>query len=183
MIINIIGMGKGKHLAPEGIRWGITGVVYTMRCDAIFDIHDPVFMTPEGNNMFRARVAICESQGIPHYSCRKLESPASRAYPLKEIVEHFDCDLFTSTVDYTLAMAIYQNPKQINLYGINCVKPLTIEYQHQKPSIQYWIGIAQGRGIKVTVNGDHTEVMKTHNGTIYGYNLPQKEVKNYVRSL
>ena len=183
MIINIIGMGKGKHLAPEGIRWGVTRVIYTMRCDAIFDIHDPVFMTHEQNNMFKARVAICESQGTLHYSCRKQDSIISLAYPLKEIVEHFDCDLFASSVDYALAMAIYKNPKQINLYGVNCVKPCAKEYQHQKPSIQYWIGVAQGRGIKVTVNGNDSEVMKLHDRVIYGYNIPQKEVKSYVRSL
>ena len=51
------------------------------------------------------------------------------------------------------------------------------EYQHQKPSVEFWIGYAMGRGINFEVHGKLTEILRTANGMIYGYGVHQEWVQ------
>lgn len=78
--------------------------------------------------------------------------PMSIAYPLKEMVAEFG-EYFTHTVAYMLALAIYEEFKEIHLYGIEMSPP---HYIRQRPNVEYLIGIARGRGIKVHIPEEST---------------------------
>lgn len=93
-------------------------------------------------------------------------------YPLKEIIECFDTDYFTNTVDYALALSIYRGFTQIDLYGVNMA--WGSEYFYQKPGVEYWVGRAQGQGIKVNVHGERSTILKTKDGLLYGYGIKQR---------
>ena len=58
---------------------------------------------------------------------------------------------FTSTMDYMAALAIHESKPgdQIEFYGIE-LKEKT-EWALQKPSMEFWIGIAKGRGIRMLI--------------------------------
>lgn len=184
MIINIIGMGIGRNLAPkDGIRWGITRTILDdMDVNVLFEIHDH-------DNAPGATIALqdkmaqkCEETQTPFFTVRKYSDMAME-YPLYKIIKEFKTTMFASSICYAIAMAIYQGAKEINLYGVNMSKKYFKEYGHQKPGVDHWVGIARGRGVTVNIHGRRSEIGKTSTGFIYGYNLPQSELEEYVRSL
>ena len=56
---------------------------------------------------------------------------------------------FASTFSYILCHAILEGATEIGLYGIDMT--LDSEYAYQRPNAEYLIGIAQGKGIKITI--------------------------------
>lgn len=92
------------------------------------------------------------------------EYPTSITYPLDEMIGTFHRDYFHSTVDYMIALAISEGFEEIGIYGIDMAHDT--EYEHQKPSGSYWIGVAEGRGIKVTIPPTSALLKKAHR---YGY--------------
>ena len=87
---------------------------------------------------------------IPVYMQEHFEDvPTSIKYPLETMVEHFGRQYFKSTLDYMMALALYEGFEEIHLYGVNMAD--NIEYAHQRPSMEYWIGRAEGMGVKVVL--------------------------------
>jgi hypothetical protein len=78
------------------------------------------------------------------------EWPTSQAYPIKEIAHYFGLPLgvsMYSTVDYMIALAIYEGATQIDLYGVDMSnKELPTEMVLGTAA---WIGAAQARGVYV----------------------------------
>lgn len=93
-------------------------------------------------------------------------------YPLGEIVDRFGVDYFSNTVDYALALAIYEGFTEIDLYGVNMA--FESEYEYEKPGVEFWVGMAMGHGIEVTVHGNESTILKTRDGKLYGYGTKQK---------
>ena len=56
-------------------------------------------------------------------------------------------DYFYSTISYMLALAIAEGFEEIGLWGIDLAHDS--EYEYQKPSAEYFLGIARGQGIKI----------------------------------
>jgi len=76
------------------------------------------------------------------------EYPDSIAFPLDEMLSQFR-DYYTCTCSYEMALAIAMRPDEIGIWGVNMA--IDSEYGSQRPSCEYWIGLAEGRGIKVTL--------------------------------
>ena len=78
------------------------------------------------------------------------EWPTSEAYPIKEIAHYFGLPLgvaMYSTVDYMIALAIYEGATQIDLYGVDMSnKEVPIEMVLGTAA---WIAAAQARGVYV----------------------------------
>lgn len=76
------------------------------------------------------------------------EIPASIRYPIEDVWPWPDLPPYlTSSVAYMLALAIAGEVDEIHLYGIDL--SMSIEYHEQKACVEFWIGIAMERGIKV----------------------------------
>lgn len=94
--------------------------------------------------------------------------PMSVEYPMDKIKEEFgkgnnpEDPYLMSTIDYMLALAIHEGVDEIRIYGINM--STETEFVHQRPSCEYWMGIAQGRGIKIVIP-DHCPMLQ---GRLYG---------------
>ena len=86
---------------------------------------------------------------VPIYMTERYEDiPTSLRYPLEEMVEEFG-PYFTNTISYMIALAVHEGYEEIHIYGVDmAVGP---EYIAQRPSCEYHIGIAKGRGIKVFI--------------------------------
>lgn len=76
------------------------------------------------------------------------ELPNAQLYPWVQVVETFGRYL-TSSLAEMVALAILHNPQEIGLWGVDMVCPE--EYQHQRAACEYLLGIATGKGIKVTI--------------------------------
>ena len=78
------------------------------------------------------------------------EWPTSEDYPIKEIAHYFGLPMgaaFYSTVDYMIALAIYEGATQIDLFGVDMAnKEVPPEMLLGTAA---WIGAAQARGVYV----------------------------------
>ena len=176
-IINIVGKAPGYGDAPyEGEVWGATQLIIYRWVSRVIDMNDYSDNKWGLDERYLADLARkkAEETNTPYMD---LEN-----YPLDEIIEFFGTDFFTNTIDYMLALAIYEGATEINIYGV--AMSTSVEYQYQRPGLHFWIGYAMGKGIKVRVKGkDCTllradlgryEIMRPQNGLLYGYEIPQR---------
>ena len=84
-------------------------------------------------------------------------------YPRKEVTEAFGY-YFTNSISWMLALAIYEGFPEIHMYGIEMA--LSGEYGYQRPSVEYFVGIARGMGLKVYLP-ERCDLLKTT--VLYGY--------------
>ena len=126
------------------------------------------------------------------------EFAGGSAYPLGQILEHFQGlsgrTYLTNTVSLMVAHALYEHEalgqtiSDIAIYGIDMAQHalkgaghvgwFTSEYARQRPSVEYWLGIAEGRGIKITVP-PQSDILKT--ACIYGYHTTERFQKFQAR--
>lgn len=89
--------------------------------------------------------------------------PSSVQYPLEEYQILYGRKYFRSSFDYMMAMAIAEGYKEIGVFGFEMASGT--EYAHQRPSAEYWIGIAEGMGIKIR----EPENWNLLRGSLYGF--------------
>jgi len=97
------------------------------------------------------------SCGVPVYM-RDVDPaiPTSVRYPFEAVTEAFGRDFtergkrpyLTSTPAYMIALALLEGVDELLLSGINLA--IDTEYWHQRPCFEYYLGIAKGRGVKIT---------------------------------
>lgn len=119
-------------------------------------------------------------------------------FPLAEIQQHFATyagrAYLTNTVSLMLALVIFEHQRgltvaECGLWGINMAQHglakgqsaagwFTSEYARQRPSVEYWLGIAEAAGIKITIP-DQSDILKST--CIYGYHTTDAAKKMMVR--
>lgn len=163
----IIGKGAGWELAPptsEAECWGITQLNLRRPVNRVIDMNDYSLWGEKEASEAKESRRLAQENGIPYIDLDE--------YPLEIIIDAFKTDYFNSTVDYAIALAIYEDYEKIDFYGVNMAN-LT-EYSYQKPGVEFWIGIAKGRGTEVNVHGSMSTILKTGDGLLYGYGIKQK---------
>jgi len=121
------------------------------------------------------------SWNVPVYMVRKFaEVPNGVIYPLDEIVKEFGkyflnsnhVKYFTNSIAYMIALAIYEKFEEIHVYGVDmATSGVDNEYAKQRPSCEFWLGVAIGRGIKIHVP-DESDLLKTR--YLYGFEDDEK---------
>jgi hypothetical protein len=100
--------------------------------------------------------------------------PNAITYPLDQVVKMFG-DYLTNTISYELALAIMEGFEEIHVYGVDMAVSSKLvlhdEYSKQRPSCEYFLGIAQGRGIKIFIP-DTSDLLKAR--FMYGYDEPRQ---------
>ena len=121
-------------------------------------------------------------------------------FPLGQIQERFagfaGTSYLTNTVSLMLALALYEHATEaggrrvsdIGLWGVNMAQHglqgaghvgwFTSEYARQRPSCEYWIGIADGAGIKVHIPAK-SDLLKC--ACVYGYHTNERFQKFQAR--
>ena len=105
------------------------------------------------------------------------EIPKSEAFPIHQAVKEFGLPYYTNTICYMIVYALLKGAEEIDIFGVN--QAGSHEYLEEKGGVEYWIGVAVGRGVKVTINGKNSQLLK-YKGRygaemLYGYlqNYPQ----------
>lgn len=199
--VYILGKGAGWDDAPlihgESDRqvWGLNDHIMSRPFDIIFEPHDVEWWKEHCDEAtwyhktaprYLQHFKKVNEMEIPYLTLKHYDFiPTSKPYPVEEICESFGIDYFTGGVDYMMAYAIWTKVESIDLYGVHTV--YDDEYQYQKPSLEFWIGVAIGRGIKVTVHGSHSLLKPMYqkkiytnrgenaDGLRYGYFTPQRK--------
>lgn len=150
------GINTSYHWQPVWHRW--------------FDIHDPETIKSGNPDHWQWLT----QQTKPIVMQRQIkEIPASVAYPLDDVRKEFG-EYLTNSVSYMLALAITLKPKVIGLWGVDMAQDNTklelSEYAHQRPSCEFFVGIAKGRGIEVVI-APESDLLKTQH--LYGFGVKE----------
>lgn len=199
-LVCIVGCADSKgqapfHRAAEMEFWGVNNLFLHMghiKWDRWFEPHTFEF---DGTNFIRRGKHDFRGQPLPEYiaGLAKLNCPVymqrvwpqipnSVLYPLQEVKAKLG-GYFTNTISYMLAIALLEKFKEIHIYGVDMAQ--TTEYGQQRPSCEYFIGMAVGLGIKVFIP-DEADLLKTR--FLYGFeetqeNQFQKKLKNLMASM
>lgn len=141
--VAIVGLGDGHDNAPwrdsAWEKWVVGHDHYLPFADRVFEIHGGQ------RDEWTDRIEESGTQAI-------VMAPGlftnETLYPLVSVV-NVGGDYFGSTIAYMLALAIYEGRKEIGLWGVE----VQGNYDHQRPNIEYLIGLARGKGRTVDVHG------------------------------
>lgn len=144
------------------------------RADRWFEIHSKD--SPSKNNAEHQN--FLKNCPVPVYMWEHYDDiPPSIRFPKDEIMQwmqdkgYIGYKYFTNSISWMIAMAMYMGYKEIHIYGVDMAT--NSEYQAQRPSCEYFIGIAEGLGIKFYLPPE-SDLMK--NAGLYGF-----ETDNQVR--
>lgn len=158
--------------------WGVNnGYLLMKRWTRWFEIHN---ITYDGTRYYRRGQPVFRGANIGEYMAQlaRLDVPVymqrhwdiipkSIEYPINDAVRIFGGKMgwynhdqfegaqpepsayFTNTITYMIVLALMEQFDEIHLYGVDMATDS--EYGHQKPSCEYFIGLAVGLGKKVFV--------------------------------
>ena len=147
------------------------------RADRLFDLHAGNFDKKKRANVqqnYEERLAGFKNTEI--YLCEKHpDIPNSVEYPLEAVLKMMGPELdpsshgqyFASSIAFLICLAIYEKVDEIHIYGVDFVGQG--EYEHQRPNMEYLVGVARGKGIEVYIPKGCALVEFSY---IYGYQLP-----------
>ena len=159
------------------------GWYFDWRIDRLFDMHTLDYLAdPNNADTQGAKVGnfrphwewLQERHDYPIYCCEAYpEIPSAVRYPLEEVAgdvfgylwrgnKHIQ--LFASTFDYMLALAIWEGFTRIEVYGFEMAT--STEYSYQRISGSLLMGIAAGRGIDVVIPEESVLIQRMK---LYGY--------------
>jgi hypothetical protein len=128
--------------------WAIGGAPFwpdVKRIDVLFEMHK--------KHIWLDRTEGINKTGKPVFMLRHFrEIENSIPFPFDELSG--GNGFYAGSISYMLALAIFMEYKEIALYGI--LMEHGTEYESQLPSASYYVGLAQGRGIKVYIHPDAT---------------------------
>lgn len=165
---------------PSWEIWAHTSVNrYCKRVDRWFELHPP--------HVFRAEATGGSKHGRtdwygwlknlrePVYMQERYpEIPASVRYPKERILAEFPRYL-SSTVAWMIALALTEGVSTIGLWGIHF--QTGSEYAEQRAGCEFWLGVAQGRGVQLVIP-EACPLLKEPRD-LYGYesHTPEKYTK------
>lgn len=121
------------------------------KVDRIFEVHKWDEVVKWGS-----LDAFTKHPNAPKYLIERHEEiPNSIAFPFKEVSEKFKIfpdrpeSHMTNSISWMIALAILEGFEEIHIYGVNMSHHT--EYGTQKPSCEYYLGLAKGLGIKIYV--------------------------------
>ena len=146
--------------------------VPAFRADRWFEIHDrnsKSKATPE-------HTAFLKQCPVPLYMWGHYDDiPNSVRFPKDEIMRWLESKVFygsgyfNNSISWMVALAMMEGFKHIAIYGVDMATG--DEWGHQKPSCEYFIGLAEGMGIKVEIP-DSSELLKC--AQLYGFESNNK---------
>lgn len=183
--VAILGFTPHRDMAPfdnpEFEIWTVNNLYkFVPRTDRIFQIHHPRHLVaPHHGQDGQEQVEFLRTTEIPVYMQEHYEDiPASVRFPIEELSLAFGVNrpdgsvepgYWTNSISFMIALAIHEGFEEIHVYGVDMA--VGTEYEHQRPSCEYFIGIARGRGIKVVLPAE-SDLLKAR--FIYGYQEEQR---------
>lgn len=163
--VTIVGFAPSWEETPwdnAGELWGMNAlhkVAPDKPWNAWFQLHDIERAHPHDKE---EHVSWLIQSGLPVFMFEehlvKVPIPNGIPFPRQEIMDFLGTNYFTNTVSWMVGFALLQQRKKINIYGIDMAQDS--EYQHQRPSCEYLIGIAKGLGVDVYIP-ETSDLLKT----------------------
>lgn len=147
-------LGNAAMPQPEG-SGAQKGVINLPRWDRLFELHDVEEKQGHWPQAYldwlkldhgKPVIVGAQSEHIPH----------GTPYPWKDVFREFG-RYFNNSISEMIALALLEGCTHLSLYGVDMAQSDPSlhagnpEYQHQRPSCEYMLGVAAGRGVKVFV--------------------------------
>ena len=140
-----------KHLDRKGM----------FRADAWFEMHPIDVQTPQ-----ELRDMVDCPVNLYVLSNEVLENHWIE-YPLNVVRRRFgERDYFTNTFAYQIALALTKDYREIGLWGVELWQGSTREARIELPCLEYWLGVAKGRGVTIALP-DYSKLLWHEH--LYGY--------------
>lgn len=190
--VYIVGCATTKDIVPWNDKdaefWGVNNLYAVplkgAHYDRWFEIHNIWHdsnqkLVRRGSYEFRGQPVFDYMHGLGKMNCTIYMQrhwlnliPMSIPYPLNEIINFFSekgidinlCRYLTNTISYEIALAIFLGFKEIQVWGVDM--SMGSEYEGQRPSCEFWAGVAAGMGIKFLVPSQ-ADLLKTR--FLYGF--------------
>lgn len=197
--VYIVGCATSKDIVPwndpDAEYWGVNNLygvpLVGAHYDRWFEIHniwanDKNQLLRRGKPEFREQPVEKYMDGLGKIGCTVYMQkhwpnviPLSIPYPINDVVNFFAgkgldislCRYLTNTISYEIVLAIYLGFQEIQIWGVDM--SVGSEYENQRPSCEYWAGVASGMGIKVFVPAQ-ADLLKTR--FMYGFEEKQQDV-------
>jgi len=171
---NIFILGRGQSLGFCPVKkpdkseyWGCNNIYKAREVDRLFIMHD-VYVTQY--NRGTKIIEEANGKGFPVYTLGKYEELKNDVpYPIEEVIKEFKIAYFLTNISYMLALAIMQRPKNLCLFGVDMDFGTAKEYmQNEKGCVEFWLGMATGRGIRFYLSQGSTLMKRKGRGNYYG---------------
>lgn len=178
-----------KHCPWDDPSWELWGHsssrgFYQRPPERYFDLHRPECWT-KTNRKGKRYLDWLARNTVPIYMQRRWpEVPASIAYPLDRIRAEFR-PYFTGHAAYMIALALVEGVTHLGFFGINYGKDsngVDAEYLTQRGSCEYWMGVAEARGVHLVLPKGSTLLAEPRE--LYGYESHDEEgvlIESYRR--
>lgn len=155
MKVAVVGLSPTTHdKAPWGdpdwqvwgLPWDVKGWPYM---DRHFEMHD--FRLLDSKHSKRSadywqRLHDCQRLYVQQET---LTLPTAIEYPFEAVAQSIGQAYWNSSIAYALALAIHERADEIAIFGVDM--SADDEYGYQRPNMEYLIGVARGKGIKVSI--------------------------------
>jgi hypothetical protein len=134
--------------------WTLSDLPFTKevpRWTRHFELHDPRVIINRGAGQYWKWLTEQPTNDKPIYMREMV--PAIQAgvlFPWETIIAKYG-GYFNNTVSWLIAFAIQSGVKELGVFGVDMAQ--SQEYLAQRPSCEYYLGMAEGMGIKVTIPG------------------------------
>jgi hypothetical protein len=135
--------------------------------DILFDLHPPALWRDATKKNWDPKYAEwIQTNRIPMLMQEVYpDAPASMKYPFAQMVTEFPRGYMTNQVSYMIALALMEGVTHIGMFG--CDYRTGTEYGPQRGSAEYWLGVAEGRGVQVMLPPGCDLLNRPH--LMYGY--------------
>jgi hypothetical protein len=148
--VAVIGLWAKTHdLAPwddpAWEKWGLSWDASVFQMDRVLEIHHVKQWKDYAPKDYIERLNM-----MPRLYLQDLhpEVPNAERYPLEDVIATTG-DYFSSSIAYLFALAIHEGAEEIGLWGV--AMEGNDEYASQRPNMEYLVGLARGKGIKVHI--------------------------------
>jgi len=176
--VAIVGFAAGHaHKAPFGDsgveKWGINQlwkVLPDKPFDRWFELHslyDFYHANPPHQEFLRNFHGPVYVRAQDYRLALEWGISTAQPFPDQVLLERFR-PYFTNTVSWLIALAIMMRPDELSLFGVDMAQDhvMAAEYSEQRPSCEYFLGIAEGVGIRLGIPPGSDLLGATH---LYGY--------------
>ena len=153
--VAIVGFTDSNKMAPYNDKtiehWGCNELYnYVPRLDVLFEVHSrEEFGENFGSNHGPKHVEWLKKSPIPVYMAREYKDiPQCIPMPWYKLL-HMTKNSFyiNNQISLMVAMAVFMEYKWIGLFG--CEMAHHTELGTQRPSVEWWLGLAEGKGIEI----------------------------------
>lgn len=176
--VAIVGFAGGHaHKAPfaddDVEKWGINQlwkILPDRKFDRWFELHDLYefyHANPGHQEFLRTFAGPVYVRAEDYRLALEWGIDTAQPFPDQVLLEQFR-PYFNNTVSWLLALAILMRPEWLGVYGVDMAQDhlLVAEYSEQRPSCEYFLGLADGLGIE-TYLATGSDLLKASH--LYGY--------------